>query len=62
MLLVNAWSICQPVNLILSFAFIFCTYHLSYNFNYSNFLLLINNSVGIRYCNHQPSSHVNGVC
>ena len=28
------------------------------NFNYSNLLLLINNSVGISHCNHQPCSHI----
>ena len=28
------------------------------NFNYSNLLLLINNSVGISYCNHQPCSYI----
>ena len=32
----------------------------SCNFSYSNLLLLINNSVGIRHCNHQPCSHING--
>ena len=32
----------------------------SCNFNYSNLLLLINNSVGIRHCNHQPCSHISG--
>ena len=31
----------------------------SCNFNYSNLLLLINNSFGIRHCNHQPCSHIN---
>ena len=30
------------------------------NFKYSNLLLLINNSVGIRHCNHQPFSHISG--
>ena len=32
------------------------------NFNYSNLLLLINISVGKRHCNHQPCSHINGIC
>ena len=32
----------------------------SCNFNYSNLLLLINNSVGIRHCNHQPCIHIIG--
>ena len=48
-----------------------CTLHLifyfyfpfkSCNFNYRNLLLLINNSFGIRHCNHQPCSRINGIC
>ena len=34
----------------------------SCNFNYNNLLLLINNDVGVRHCNHRSSSHINGVC
>ena len=32
------------------------------SFNYSNLLLLIHNSFDIRHCNHQPYSHINGIC
>ena len=48
--------------LVCKFHFIFYFYLplKSCNFNYSNLLLLINNSVGIRHCNHQPCSHING--
>ena len=31
----------------------------SCKFNYSNLLLLINNSFSIRHCNHRPCSHIN---
>ena len=30
-------------------------------FNYNNLLLLINISVDIIHCNHQPSSHINNI-
>ena len=48
--------------LAVKFHFIFYFYLLlkSCNFNYSNLLLLINNPVGIRHCNHQPCSHISG--
>ena len=43
------------------FHFIFYFYLLkSCNFNFSDLVLLINNSVGIKHCNHQPCSHING--
>ena len=42
------------------FLFIFHFYFLkSCNFNYSNLLLLINDSVSIRHCNHQFCSYTN---
>ena len=46
------------------FQFIFHFYlpFKSCSFNYGDLLLSINNSVGIRRCNHQLSSHINGVC
>ena len=40
---------------ILSFIF---TYFKSCNFNYSDLLLLINNSVGISHCNHHMQLHL----
>ena len=48
--------------LAIKFHFVFYFYLplKSCNFNYSNLLLLTNNSVGIRHCNHQPCSHING--
>ena len=43
------------------FNFIFYFYLLkSCHFNFSDLLLLINNSVGIRHCNYQPCSHIYG--
>ena len=40
--------------------FIFIFYLLKLcNFNYSDLLLLISNSVGISHCNHQPCSYNN---
>ena len=40
------------------FIFYFYSPFNSCSFNYSNFLLLINNSFGMRHCNHRPQSRI----
>ena len=49
---------CKKPMLACKFNFIFHFYLplKSCDFNYSNLLLLINTSFGIRHCNHQPSA------
>ena len=44
---------CKKPMLACKFNFIF---HFYLPLNYSNLLLLINTSFGIRHCNHQPSA------
>ena len=57
----NVIGTCIKPMITCKFHFIFYFYSplKSCNFNYSNLLLLINNSFGIRHCNHQPCSHIN---
>ena len=61
MMLVKCYSYVDKAYVSLQISFYLLFLLKSCNFNYSNLLLLIKNSIGIRHYNRQPSSRINCV-